>query len=236
MRRLMLCVVFSARLFAQTATEVEITAEPHHHLVFANEQVRVFNVDVPPHIDTLMHWHRHDYFYVMLGPVEVVNAVKGKDPVKAKLQLGQVGFTPGPFAHIARDVSDLPFRNVTIEILQDDKMRHAAAKWDDERSLVILQGGTQEILFVKDGIRASEFELQPGGVVPVHSHAGPHLLVTVTDLDLYLNDPRRHDSREPAVPVTHLHAGESRWFAAGVQPPITNAGHGVAKFAMLEFP
>jgi len=64
-------------LAAQTTNEVEITAEPHHHQALENEYVRVFKVEVPPHNDTLMHWHHHDYFFVTLGDTQVGNDVKG---------------------------------------------------------------------------------------------------------------------------------------------------------------
>ena len=50
MTRLLLVLLLTTFLTAQSAPEVDITAEPHHHLVLANDQVRVFNVDVPPHV------------------------------------------------------------------------------------------------------------------------------------------------------------------------------------------
>jgi hypothetical protein len=113
-----------------------------------------------------MHWHRHDYIYVMFGQSEVVNAVQAKAPVPINLQDAQVGFTPGPFAHIVRN-QDHPFRNVTIELLQDAQLHHSTHKWDEDRGLDILQGGTKQILWVKDAVRATEFELQPGGSAPI---------------------------------------------------------------------
>jgi hypothetical protein len=159
MRRSFLLLLLPALLTAQLAPEVEITAEPHHHLVLANDQVRVFTVNIPPHSDTLLHRHRHDYIYVTLGASEVVNAVQGKDPVTVKLQDGQTGFLSASYAHIARNLSNNPFRNVTVELLQDDKLRHSSFTWDATRGLEILPGGTQQILFVKDAVRVSEFEL-----------------------------------------------------------------------------
>jgi hypothetical protein len=57
-------------------------------------------------------------------------------------------------------------------------------KWDEERGLRVFAGGTQEILFVKDGVRVSEGELQPGAMMPSHHHNGPHLLVAITDLEV----------------------------------------------------
>jgi oxalate decarboxylase/phosphoglucose isomerase-like protein (cupin superfamily) len=234
MRRSVLFLFLTSFLTAQAAPEVEITTEPHHHLAFANDQVRVFNVDVPPHAETLMHWHRHDYIYVTLGASEVVNAVKGKDPVTVKLRDGQTGFLPGAFAHFARNLSDQPFHIVNIELLQDDKLRHSPAHWDpahpdDDRGLDILHGGTREILFVKDGVRVSEFELQPGGMVPMHHHAGPHLLVAVSDLDI------RSDVEGQGPMPGHFKSGDAKWLPGGYSHTITNTGHHPAKFVTLEF-
>jgi len=233
MKRLTFLCLFSILLAAQAvAPEVEITAEPHHHLTLENKSVRVFNVEIPPHADTLMHWHRHDYFQVTLGASEVVNQVKDKPPVTVKLQDGETRFSPATFAHIARNLSDQPFRNVTIEILEDESLRSSTAHWDEDRGLDILTNGTKQILFVKDNIRVTEFELQPGAVVPLHHYTGPHLLVAVTDLDLretHLNDVHPPD-------LGHLKSGDSKWFPGNYSHTLTNAGSKPAKFVTLEFP
>ena len=92
--------------------------EPHHHLKIENEYVRVYYVEVPPHESTQLHQHDHDYIYVSLGPAEVINAVLNKPEVHVVLKDGETHFTRGGFAHIARNLSDAPFRNVTIELLK----------------------------------------------------------------------------------------------------------------------
>ncbi len=218
-------------LAAQAAApEVEITVEPHHHLTFENKSVRVFNVDIPSRTDTLMHWHRHDYFYVTLGPTQILNSVKDKPPVTLTLQDGQTGFTPATFAHTVRPTADQPFRNVTIEILEDEALRHSTAHWDEDRALNILPGGTQQILFVKDAIRVSEFELQPGGIVPMHRHTGPHLLVAITDLDI------RSDVEGQSPMPAHFKSGDSKWLPGNYSHTLTNTGTTPAKFVTLEFP
>jgi hypothetical protein len=211
------------------APEVELSAEPHHHLSLENKYVRVYNVEVPPHTDTLMHWHRHDYIAVNLGAAEVVNAVKDKPPVTIKLEDGETHFSPATFVHIASNRTDQPFRNVTIEIADDENLRHATAKWDEDRALETFSGGTQQILFVKDAIRASEFELQPGAAVPADHHAGPLLLVAVSDIYL------RSAVEGQAPRLERLKSGEARWVPVGF-PAVTNTGHKPAKFVTLEFP
>jgi quercetin dioxygenase-like cupin family protein len=234
MQRCLFLLIFTVVITAQT--EVEITAEPHHHLTFANDQVRVFYVEVGPGAATLLHWHHHDYIYVTLGDTELTNEVEGKPPVDLKLQDGETRFTPAPFAHLVRIAPGKPFRNVTVELLQDEKLRQSSAHWDpahpdEDRGLNILHGGTEEILFVKDGVRATEFELQPGGVVPMHRQATPYLLVAVSDLDLrehFLTDVHGPD-------LGHFKSGESKWLPGGYSHTIKNAATQPAKFVTLEF-
>jgi quercetin dioxygenase-like cupin family protein len=96
----------------------DVPGEPHHHLKIENEYIRAYYVEVPPHEDTQLHQHDHDYLFVTLGATEVINAVLGKPEVKLALRDGEVRFTRGGFAHVARNLGDKPFRNVTIELLR----------------------------------------------------------------------------------------------------------------------
>jgi len=217
-------------LTAQSASEVEITAEPHHHLVLENEYVRVFKVEVAPHDLTLMHIHHHDYLFVTLGAAEVENDVKGKLPVTLKLQDGETRFLPGNFAHFARNLADTPFRNVTIEFLQDEAARKTPPPaWDEHRGLHVFAGGTQHIMFVQDGVRVSEIDLQPGATIPSHHHAGPHLVVAVTDLNF------RSDIEGQAPRPIQIKAGDVKWVPGGFTHTVTNTGKQEAKFVTLEF-
>ena len=229
--RALALLIAAVSLLARAPNEVEITNEAHHHLIFQNEQVRVFKVEVGPREATLMHRHRHDYMFVSLGPADVSNEVEGKAPFELKLQDGQTGFLPGTFAHVARNLAPTAFRNVTIELMQDEKARSAPPpKWDEERGLQILQGGTQEFLFAKDGARVSEIELQPGGMIPKHHHKGPHLVVAITDLDL------RSDIEGQPPSQSQLKSGEVHWVPGGYTHTLTNVGKQPAKYVTVEFP
>jgi quercetin dioxygenase-like cupin family protein len=229
---LLMVSLLVAQIVAQTpaANEVEITSEPSHHKVIENEYVRVFKVEVAPHAQTLMHRHRHDYFFVILGDTQVENDVAGKAPATLSLKDGEARFTPGNFAHIAKNLGSAPFRNVTIEIMQDSKYRQSPHKWDEERALHVLEGGTQDVMFVKDGVRVTDVQLQPGGKIPKHHHTGPHLLVAITDLDL-----RSDVEGKGPVPGT-LKGGDAKWVPGGYTHTLTNTGKQPARFVTLEFP
>jgi quercetin dioxygenase-like cupin family protein len=229
MRRLFLLFLLIPLLIAQTATEVEITAEPAHHLALENESVRVFKVEVAPHASTLLHRHRHDYFFVTLGGSDISNEVAGKPPVEVKLTDGEVRFTEGDFAHVARNLSDQPFRNVTIELLQDKKLRQTRSRWPMEGGDKTFPGGRSKVLLIRDAVRVSEVELDPGATVPSHHHDGPRLLVAVTDLDL------RSDVEEKTPAPWKLKPGDVMWLPADYTHALTNTGAHAARFVTVEF-
>ncbi|HET9210353.1 MAG TPA: cupin domain-containing protein [Thermoanaerobaculia bacterium] len=207
------------------ASEVAIDAEPHHHLVLENAWVRAFQVEVAPHAATLMHRHKPDYVFVTLGAAEIENDVAGKPPVSLKLQDGETRFSAGNFAHVAKNLADTPFRNVTIELLQPGP----ATAWGSDEKPRELGGGTITPVFVKDGVRVSDVRLKAGGVLPRHHHDGPHLLVAVTDLSL-----RNEVEGQSAVTRT-LKAGEVAWIPGGITHTVTNVGAGEARLITLEF-
>jgi hypothetical protein len=215
--------------FAQAQTPVEMTAEPMHHLALENRYVRVFQVEVPARSATLMHRHRHDYIYVNLGASEVSNEVEGKSPVTLKQQDGETRFREGNFAHVTRNLAGAPFRNVTIELLQDEKYRASPAKWDEDRGLHILHGGTEDILFAKDGARVSEVELQTAGVDSGHQSVRPQLLVAVSDLLL------RGDFGGKGSSNLEMKSGDVKWFAHGFSHDLINIAREGVRYVVVEF-
>jgi quercetin dioxygenase-like cupin family protein len=228
MKRLVFLLLLIPVLLAQTA-EVEITAEPSHHFALENEYVRVFKVEVAPHTATLMHRHRHDYIHVTLGDAHVSNEVEGKPPAELKFADGEAHFTPGNFAHVARDMSDQPFRNVTIELLQDEKLRQTPSHWPEDSGEKTFPGGRVKILFVKDGVRVSEVDLDPGAVIPSHHHDGPHLVVAVRDVEL-----RSDVEGQGPTPVT-IKAGDVKWLPGGYTHTVTNVGKSPTRLVTVEF-
>ncbi len=114
---LVLALLLSPSLPAQAPVAVPIAKEPHHHLVLENDYVRVFRVSVPAHDATLLHQHDVPYLYISLGPADVINAVQGRPEARIVMADGQVGYSPGHFAHIARTDAGSTFDNVTIELL-----------------------------------------------------------------------------------------------------------------------
>ena len=212
------------------APAVEITAEPDHHLALENERVRVFQVAVPTHASTLLHRHRHDYLLVTLGDSHVANEVEGKASVELALADGETRFTPGDFAHKAKNLADRPFRNVTIELMQDEKLRGQPSPWPPEaEGDRELPGFHLKVLFIHDGARVSEVMLQPGATVPRHHHDGPHLVVAVSDLEL------SSDVEGQGPRAATFKAGDVKWLPGGFTHTLTNTGKSPARLVTVEF-
>ena len=211
------------------APEVEITSEPSHHLAVENQYLRAFQVEVAPKAVTLLHRHRHDYLFVTLGNSHVVNEVVDKPPVELTLADGETRFVAGNFAHVAKNLSDQPFRNVTIELLQDDPMRTAPSPWPMEGGDKEFPGVHIKVLFVRDGARVSSVDLVPGATVPSHHHDGPHLMVALSDLDL------RSDVDGMGPMPGKFKSGDVKWLPGGYTHTLTNVGKSAARLVTVEF-
>jgi hypothetical protein len=96
---------------------VLITQEPHHHLLYANSDIRVFDVIVAPHESTLLHEHDHDYIFINFTQSTLTAVKPGVSPASLDLPPGAVGFAKAVFAHAITNDGDYPFHNMTIEFL-----------------------------------------------------------------------------------------------------------------------
>jgi hypothetical protein len=92
--------------------------EPHHHATFTDSVIRVLRVRVPAHDSTLLHEHDPDYFWIALGASDVVNVRHGMPDAVIKSADMSVHYTPGHFAHVARNPGAVPFDNITVELLR----------------------------------------------------------------------------------------------------------------------
>lgn len=92
--------------------------EPHHHLAYQDSTLRVLRVRVPAHDTTLLHEHDPDYFWIALGASTVVNAKLGSPDATIASSDLSIHYTPGNFAHVARNPGGVAFDNITVELLE----------------------------------------------------------------------------------------------------------------------
>jgi quercetin dioxygenase-like cupin family protein len=209
-----------------------VPGEPHHHQKIENEYVRAYYVEVGPHSDTQLHQHDHDYIFITLGASEVVNAVLGKPEVNLALKDGEVRFTRGGFAHVARNLSDKPFRNVTIELL------HVQGEAHNKCGLVIpgQEAANCDPPFASDWadtqFETSEATLDLVWLLENGKHAeSPSKLAFLV---VGLGGPQVKINAKGKSPKT-LREGEVEWFDPGSVVQFSHEGTELAKFLKLTF-
>jgi hypothetical protein len=227
---LVLALLFSASLLAQAPVALPIPQEPHHHLVLENEYVRVFRVSVPPHESTLLHQHDVPYVYVALGAADVINAVQGRPEVRLVMADGQLGYSPGHFAHIARNNLDTPFDNVTIELLkQQGEVRNLCRKIVESdlgpcfKTDTSSGGYTDEPLFKTQALSVDLISLHPRDKFAQRVQLGC--------LYVALDSAELQDA--PGKPAIKLQPGDRFWVPAATILKLRNPGPSVARYLLL---
>jgi quercetin dioxygenase-like cupin family protein len=215
----------------QAQAPVEITAEPHHHLVVENNFVRAFAFSVDPGQSTLMHRHGHDYVSVFIGDSQAMNAKEGAQPAPASFKDGDVKFAPAVVVHAVTDTGSTPVRNATIELLQPTTNAKACtescavpvtcAEADKATCATVVKA------FASDQWTVTMVTIPVGGKYPEHTHTGGVLTVALTDADVIMRSPSRSKD-------IHSKVGDIMWHEPETHT-IINSGKTVAKVAVLEF-
>jgi hypothetical protein len=242
MRTLLLVVLFfSCGVLRAQAPEVHaarLPGEPHHHLRIDNEFVRAYYVEVAPHDETQLHQHDHDYIYVSLGPADVVNAVLNKPDVHLLLKDGETRFTRGGFAHVARNLSDAPFRNITIELLKaSDEPRNLCALIVPNQTSVGCDKTTGTArrghgFSVETQLEADAMRLDLVRLDPEMENAGVSLEANSLLVPLAGSDVQIKINGEPPK---MLQGGELAWIGKNVSGGVWNPGKTAASYLQLVF-
>ncbi len=171
---------------------VEIEQEPRHHLVFANEFVRGFAVEIAPHDRSLCHHHPNDYLLYVASGAEIISAARDEEPKQMRYGDGECELLEAGLVHVVENLGDKPFRNVVIELLaKASELRRGANPGPDVADTSTLQLLEEtKVTQVFDDERAAIFslEIEPGAEVEI---AGPAVVAmpygTKLPLD-YLGD------------------------------------------------
>jgi hypothetical protein len=218
-----------------TPRAVAIKDEPHHHFVFENEYVRVFRVSIPAHDATLLHQHDVPYVYVSLGPADVINAVQGKPEARIVMTDGQIGYSLGHFAHIARTDAGSTFDNVTIELLKPQgdprnlcgQIAASTASGPCEKSGTSRYlGNASELLLETAELRLDLEHLDPK-TESIMASAGGSLLIVLNNSELQI--------KLDGKPARTLRGGEVVWLRARSRTGVSNRSEKQSSYLQLYF-
>jgi len=226
-------VLLVCMLPALAQAPVELTSEPHHHLVLDNMFVRVFDVTVAPGESTLMHHHGRDYLGVQIGDAQFSNLKQGaQQPVTVNLKDGETRFTPGGLVHAITNTASTPFHNETIELMQPT----TNPKPCTENCAIPIPCASADKsacvsatkLITADQWSVTLVSVPAGAKYPQHTHLANFLTVPLNDADLSMQN-----QDQPATAV-HSKTGQVTWNNPIVHT-ITNTGKTPARVVVLEF-
>ena len=99
--------------------EETISPEVGTRLLFENERVRVWDLQLAPGESTGVHRHERDYLYVVIGDGRLQAAdADGKRREASDMKDGEVRFNEvdGEAVHEAFNVGDGSWRNIIVEL------------------------------------------------------------------------------------------------------------------------
>ena len=216
-----LCSLVLCGAEAKAQSAVPIEEEPVHRLVLQNENVRVFEIWLPPGDDTLWHVHRHDGISVRLADATIEDQPRDGQAKTLRLRRGEVayGATSSVLTHRVRNVGETTFHNNYIELLSD----HYG---DNGRSTA--KASDRPVEFENDRVRALRRVLAPGGSTEMHRHASGGVAVLITAGRLEISDP------EGGVRTGELEAGAVQWIRSGTTHALKNVGDAPLEIVDIE--
>lgn len=171
---------------------VDIADEPHHHLVIANQYVRAFAVEIPPHTRTFCHRHPNEYLLYVAQGGEIISAARDEEPKRLSYAAGECELSKAGLVHVVENLGDAAFRNVVVEPLP------AAGRLKRGAKPLVTKGSGQieEILAGAPGsvfmvVMEAEGEVEIAGPAVVAAPYEPVMVKELEEFDVALDDFRK---------------------------------------------
>jgi hypothetical protein len=225
---LLLAISAAVSARAQTSSCPDLADEFHHQLLFSNQDVRVFLLELARLDSTEPHCHAHPYFYVIPGEGRSSTTPEGHATFSHDWRGGETRFVFSPVKHVVRNESINPYREVIVESLRQIQYRPLDGNYDTDELAGDL-GSTKPtwtISAVRGNLAASKTQLAPNA--DFTPQGASQVLIALTDLQI-----KREREGMPAQNI-ELSAQEVK-ILSGDTIKLTNTGSHPAKFITIEF-
>ncbi len=231
--------------FAQEPAEtpVPLTAEPSHHQVLVNADVRVFRIEVAPGAATRVHEHTNDFIWFPLGDADIMDHPRDGAEAPSKVADGAITFRPHGIVHAISNNRDVPFRNMTIEflhaqtggrnqcgqVIRDQPLDCPSSAGDSRK-----KGQSMIPQLKTDQTQVSLLILDPDARFTFKASKRPPVLVALegADADALVEMRITGAVGKGERP---LHGGDAMEVPPGMALELHNGGSVPARFAVLEF-
>jgi hypothetical protein len=225
----------AAIAWTQARAPVDADTEPHHHLMLANGQVRVFAVSIPAGQDIYVR-HQHNFLTVTLEDGRLVMWIEGANPgLIFPVNAGDTRFFLGGPALGMRNDGRTRYKNITVDFLDPQVTTYAyqnnrtpdQPSWDYGSSgamapPVDARSGFVHALSLRVAV-ARDVRLLPGEQFAPPNRPANELFIAVTDLDLA--PPDGEDLKKQP--------GEVSWLERRTSA-LVNQGKNPVRFVVLE--
>jgi hypothetical protein len=188
--------------------------EPHHHLVFQNDLIRLLRVLIPPGNATL--WHEHDFDYVVIAvngtkiQVELPGNPQATEGTMVTSSVGYVNYAGKHFVHRVSNKGDVLNHQLAFEILVPKPGSFAAS----DRSAA----SQYKMETDNDRIRVWRLKLAPGEIADSIDQRAPALRAILSGERLLETDSNGQ------VRETPVKSGDFAWLPGPGSRSVTNAG------------
>ena len=214
---------------AQSASCLDVADESHHQLIFQNQDVRVFVLELPRLGATQSHCHYRPYLDIVATEGKSSNTLEGTAGVSRDRDGAEAHFIYSPMQHVVRNESMMTYRELIVETMHPANYQPSDGNYDTD--LFPADLGTVKpswiVSFTRGPLTASKSQLAPGAEISVSSTA--HVLLALTDLELSTQ------ASGSSAESLRLGAQDVRVLPAGVSFRLINAGKSPAKFILVEF-
>ena len=202
-------------------SQVPVSKEPRHHVVFENDKFRILNVFLPAADTTQYHIHSTPSVFVSFTKTRTVSQNIGKDPVPGISAPGQVWFEnlnpPYVKVHRVWNADTGMFHVMDVEILVKDS----------GFTSIPFKAAHVELLIDTPWVRIYSIKLENGEQVSIGQQKSAFVLVAVNEANLQLVE-NGMESRSSVV------EGNFYLIKPGDTFSVLNRSDMRAKFALLE--
>lgn len=162
-------------------SQVPVSQEPRHHIVFENDRVRVLDVHIPPGDTSLMHKHSTPSVFIVLSNTKTGSQVL-VEPAKTSFTDGNIwfeGFYDQPRIHRVWNSDTVEFHVVDMELPNRDNRTIDPPLKTTAPSAANPSAGSASLtlLFDEKPVRGYRAMLSPGSTFRLPRRKAPVMIV-----------------------------------------------------------
>jgi len=210
---------------------VDLSEEPHYHLLLENEKIRVFALNVGPHTETALVRHPNNYLVIHPQESEIAAWNEGESGVVTqRFPQNDIRFYFGGKPRAIRNDTAIDYHSLMIEFLNPKVTTYGyqagSGRWtygsDTIPPPVDPRAKFATVMPLVEAI-VKDIQLLPDDGYPAPEKDADELIVALSDIDFRIGEKRIRKSKEDLI-----------WIPSGRQAQLANNGSDPSRFVLIE--